>query len=173
MLTPSGAHIGLRYKAYSASGIAVSCITAITILGLPGILANLTFMPLLPPLIVLPLGRQHDVAETDPKDKRDFIVGCLSRFLGEIWHPTVAMIVEINDYQQLEEVYGRGSLESALTFTQSVIEEYLTEADVTIHLDGSRLMSAFASQAPMTPTQYSTYVPASNMRWRMCDSWPV
>ena len=61
------------------------------------------------------------------------------------------MIVEIDDYQQLEEVYGRGSLESALTFTQSVIEEHLTEADVTIHLDGSRFMSAFASQAPHEP----------------------
>lgn len=80
------------------------------------------------------------------------------------------MIVEINDYQKLEEVYGGGSLESALTFTQSVIEEYLTEADVTIHLDGSRFMSAFASQAPMNPTQCSTHVPTSNMRWRMCDS---
>jgi hypothetical protein len=42
-------------------------------------------------------------------------------------------------------------LESALTFTQSVIEEYLTEAAVTIHLDGSRFMSAFASQAPYEP----------------------
>jgi GGDEF domain-containing protein len=125
--------------------------TAIAILGLPGILANLTFMPLLPPLIVLPLGRPLDIAETDPKDKRDFIVGCLSRFLGETCHPTVAIIVEINDYQQLEAVYGRGSLESALTFTQSVIEEHLTEADVTIHLDGSRFMSAFASQAPYEP----------------------
>jgi hypothetical protein len=50
MLNPSGAPIGLRYKAYSASGIAVSCMTAIAILGLPGILANLIFMPLQPPL---------------------------------------------------------------------------------------------------------------------------
>jgi hypothetical protein len=49
MLNPSGAPIGLRYKAYSASGIAVSCMTAIAILGLPGILANLIFMPLQPP----------------------------------------------------------------------------------------------------------------------------
>ena len=105
-------------------------------------------MPLLTLLIGLPSGRQLDVAETDPKDKRDFIVGCLSRFLGEIGHPTVAMIVEIDDYQQLEEVYGRRALESALTFTQSVIEEHLTEADVTIHLDGSRFMSAFAPQGP-------------------------
>jgi predicted signal transduction protein with EAL and GGDEF domain len=39
-------------------------------------------------------------------------------------------------------------LESALTFTQSATEEQLTAADVTIHLDGSRLMSAFALQAP-------------------------
>jgi EAL domain-containing protein (putative c-di-GMP-specific phosphodiesterase class I)/GGDEF domain-containing protein len=99
-------------------------------------------------LIGLPSGRQLDVAETDPKDKRDFIVGCLSRFLGEIGHPTVAMIVEIDDYQQLEEVYGRRALESALTFTQSVIEEHLAEADLTIHLDGSRFMSAFAPQSP-------------------------
>jgi hypothetical protein len=105
-------------------------------------------MPLLTLLIGLPSGRQLDVAETDPKDKRDFIIGCLSRFLGEIGHPTVAMIVEIDDYQQLEEVYGRRALESALTFTQSVIEEHLTEADVTIHLDGSRFMPAFAPQAP-------------------------
>ncbi len=32
-----------------------------------------------------------------------------------------------------------------------MIEEHLTEADVTIHLDGSRFMSAFASQAPHEP----------------------
>jgi GGDEF domain-containing protein len=129
----------------------VSCVAAIAILGPSGILASLIFMPLLTLLIGLPSGRQLDVAEIDPKDKRDLIIGCLSRFLGEICHPTVAMIVEIDDYQQLEKVYGRGSLESALTFTQSVIEEYLTEADVTIHLDGSRFMSAFASQAPYEP----------------------
>jgi hypothetical protein len=40
MLNPSGAPIGLRYKAYSASAIAVSCMTAIAILGLPGILGT-------------------------------------------------------------------------------------------------------------------------------------
>jgi len=86
--------------------------------------------------------------KTGVRDRRDSIVGHLSQFLGQIGNPTVAMIVEIDDYQRLEEIYGRSSLESALTFTQSVIEEHLTEADVTIHLDGSRFMSALAPQAP-------------------------
>jgi hypothetical protein len=75
----------------------VSCVAAIAILGPPDILASLIFMPLLTLLIIVPSRRQGDVAKTDPKDKRDFIVGCLSRFLGEIGHPTVAMIVEIDN----------------------------------------------------------------------------
>ncbi|AGI69744.1 putative diguanylate phosphodiesterase [Octadecabacter antarcticus 307] len=148
MLNRSGAPLNLRYKAYSATGIAASCGVAIAILGLPGILASLIFMPLVILLIILPSGQQPDVPAIMTKDKRGLIVGCLSRFIDEIRHPTVAMIVEIDDYQQLEEVYGRESLESALTFTQCVIQEHLTEADVTIHLDGSRFMSALAPQAP-------------------------
>jgi EAL domain-containing protein (putative c-di-GMP-specific phosphodiesterase class I)/GGDEF domain-containing protein len=148
MLNRSGAPIGLRYKAYSACGIAVSCVAAIAILGPPDILASLIFMPLLTLLIIVPSRLQGDLTKTDPKDKRDFIVGCLSRLIGEIGNPNVAMIVEIDNYQKLAEIYGCESLESALSFTQSATEEQLTAADVTIYLDGSRLMSAFAPQAP-------------------------
>lgn len=148
MLNRSDTPLSMRYKAYSATGVAVSCVTAFAILGPPGLLASLIFMPLLAALVVVPTVHHSKTMARDNADNRNRIVGCLSQFLGDIGNPTVAMIVEIDDYQRLEEVYGRSTLESALTFTQSVIEEHLTESDVTIHLDGSRFMSALAPQAP-------------------------
>ncbi len=137
-----------RPKAVASMGFAASCVTAFFVLGPPGAIASLIFLPLLTVLATSPGTRTGDPIEGEAKSQRNFVVGCLSRFLGEISHPTVAMIVEIDDYQRLEEVYGRKSLESALTFAQGVIEEHLTEADVTTHLDGPRFVSALAPQAP-------------------------
>ena len=148
MLPRSGTSQNLRPKALAAAGFAVSCVTAFLVLGPPGAMASLIFFPLLAVLTVSAHPLAADGAKSDANSPRGFVVGCLSRFLGEIGHPTVAMIVEIDDYQGLEEVYGRDSLESTLTFTQGVIEEHLTGADITVHLDGARFVSALAPQAP-------------------------
>lgn len=58
------------------------------------------------------------------------------------------MIVEIDDFAKLEEVYGSQALDGALTFTQDSIEAHLTEKDITVHLDGPRFVAALAPQAP-------------------------
>ena len=148
MQQPSDSPITSRHKTYSSLGYVGTCATAFAVLGPAGFLASLIFLPFVATLAVLPSVRPRVARETARQDTRGNILGCLSRFLGQIGHPTVAMIVEIDNYQRLEEVYGRPSLESALAFTRSVIEEHLTEEDVTIHLDGSRFMSALAPQAP-------------------------
>lgn len=148
MFKTAGTPLSLRNKAFFAGGLMATCLTSFAVLGPPGVVAALIFLPLIGMLAVMPAIRGSAGTLAETRNQRTFIVGYLSRFLGEIGHPTVAMIVEIDDYQRLEEVYGRTSLESALTFTHGVIEEHLTEADVTVHLDGSRFVSALAPQAP-------------------------
>lgn len=138
----------LRSKALAASAFTASCVTSLLTLGPPGAIASLIFLPLLAFLTTSPPPTPVDSSENTTKNQRSLVIGCLSRFLGDIGNPTVAMIVEIDDFQRLEEVYGRDSLETALTFTQGVIEEHMTEADVTTHLDGARFVSALAPQAP-------------------------
>ncbi|MDA9208120.1 GGDEF domain-containing phosphodiesterase [Octadecabacter sp.] len=88
-----------------------------------------------------------------PVDNRTVISGTLSRFLGQVDHPTVAIAIEVDDYQQLEEVYENERLQSALTFIHSAIEENLTANDVIINLDGARF---FAALAPIGPTTAET-----------------
>lgn len=148
MLPRSGTATKLQSKLAVVTGFSVCCVVAFLALGEPGVMTSLIFLPLLGFLTITSGPANDDRASDDTKGRRSLIVGRLSRFLGEIDHPTVAMIVEIDNFRRLEEVYGRDSLESSLTFTQSVIEEHLTPVDVTVHLEGSRFVSALAPQAP-------------------------
>lgn len=117
------------------------------LLGPEGMIASFLFLPL---LLATVLTRRGQGQESDqPVDQRELMSGCLSRFLGQIDNPTVAMVIEVDDFLPLEEVYGSETLQSALTFIQSTIEENLTAKDFTIHLDGARFMTAMAPQGPM------------------------
>lgn len=111
-------------------------------------MASVIFMPLLTATTFMNVADPEKRNTAPPDNNRNFILGCLSRFLGEIGNPTVVVIIEIDDHQQIEEVYGRAPLESALTFTQSAIEEHLTDQDVTVQLDGCRFVAALAPVAP-------------------------
>ncbi len=135
-----------RAKArYCLSFIAPSA-AAFLILGPVGGLVSALFAPLFAAALFQNATSKRD-APAGP-DNRDFIMGWLSRFLGQIDHPTIAMVIEIDDFQKLEEVYDSETLQSALSFAHSVIEENLTAKDVTIHLDRARFISALAPQGP-------------------------
>ncbi|MCF2872912.1 GGDEF domain-containing phosphodiesterase [Octadecabacter sp. G9-8] len=136
------------HRALAIVGFAASCIAAFVILGTTGLFAGMIFAPLLSVLALNTRDVPAEDVELSKQQKRPFIVGCLARFLGHIGHPTVAMIVEIDDFDRLEEVYGRQALEGALTFAQDSIETHLTADDVTVHLDGPRFVSALAPQGP-------------------------
>lgn len=76
------------------------------------------------------------------------LVNTLSKFLGEIEHPTVALVVELDDYDRFQENYGAECLQTVLNLMHSTIEENLTDKDITLHLDGARFAAALAPQAP-------------------------
>lgn len=138
----------LRHKFIATVGFGASCLLAFVIIGPAGLLAGLIFAPTLALLSMQPKPQLPTDQEPAKNEKRPFIIGWLSRFLGQIGHPTVAMIVEIDDYDRLVEVYGSDTLDEAATFAQNAIETHLTEKDVTVHLDGGRFVSALAPQAP-------------------------
>lgn len=138
----------LGHRVLAALGFVTSCGLAFLVLGPAGVLAGMMFAPLMAVLALKTPEAPADETDLSKQQKRPFIVGCLSRFLGHIGHPTVAMIVEIDDFDRLEEVYGRQALEGALTFAQDSIETHLTEDDITVHLDGPRFVSALAPQGP-------------------------
>jgi len=148
MTTPFANTFGARHRILIGCAFAVSALTTFTLLGPAGVIATSIFLPVLVAAVVTRSSGAGAQDKTVPG--RDTIVSALSEFLGQIDDPTTALIVEIDDYQRLEEVYGRGTLENALTFTQSVIEENLTAEDITIHLDGARFMSALAPQGPLS-----------------------
>lgn len=148
MQFPEGLWRTDRQKILATCGFGASCSTAVLLLGTTGLAAALIFAPLLAVNLVRPSPSPAVPTEPEYDQSRPYIVGCLSRFLGQIGHPTVAMIVEIDDHDRLEEVYGRTALDGAAIFVQSTIESHLTEEDVTVHLDGSRFVAALAPQAP-------------------------
>ncbi|WP_375280215.1 EAL domain-containing protein [Pseudooctadecabacter sp.] len=143
-----------RQKLFVGSTFTVSALTTLVLLGPAGVFATLLFAP----VIAAAVTKSRAESQTDHVEgPRGLISGHLSRFLGQIGNPTTTLVVEIDDYQRLEEVYGTDVIETALTFTQSVIEENLTDQDVTLHLDGARFMSALAPQAPInTETMLNT-----------------
>ena len=58
------------------------------------------------------------------------------------------MVVEVDNYEQLVEVYGTDTLEGTNAFVLNAIESHLTERDIALHLDGPRFAAALAPQAP-------------------------
>jgi len=54
------------------------------------------------------------------------------------------MIVEIDDFKDLEERHDRAELDGVLTFFQSAIESHLGDEDVTVRLDGACFAAALA-----------------------------
>lgn len=137
-----------KHRLTTLIGYALSCLFAGAILGPTGVATGLLFAPLVAFVARLNKNLPIEANELSKSQRRPFIVGCLSNFLGQIGHPTVAMIVEIDDYNRLQEVYGRAALEGAITFAHSAIETHLTEADITVHLDGPLFVAALAPQAP-------------------------
>ena len=138
-----------RQKMMATCGYGASCIVALVVLGGAGAAAAaLIFAPLLVAHLLRPRPAPPLPLAPDQTQTRPFVVGCLSRFLGQIGHPTVAMIVEIDEYDHLEEVYGSTAMDSAAAFVQSAVESHLTEEDITVHLDGSRFVAALAPQTP-------------------------
>lgn len=135
-----------RYKLIASTGFASSCTLVVAMMGTPGIMAALIFAPTI--LFLVTRAPALPKATQNLHENRPLVTGWLSRFLGEIGNPTVAMVVEIDDYDQLEEVYGSETLSQAMTFAHSAIEAHLTEHDKTVHLDGGRFAAALAPQAP-------------------------
>lgn len=130
------------------AGYIATCGVAVAALGPIGLSTGILFAPLIAFLTLHERPVQEQTQDLSKQQKRPYVAGVLSRFLGHIGHPTVAMIVEIDDFDRLEEVYGRKALEGALVFAQDSIESHLTEEDVTVHLDGPRFVSALAPQGP-------------------------
>lgn len=121
---------------------------AFVLLGKSGLLVSVLFLPLMVFLTLQTLPTPSEETDLSAPQKRPFLLGWLSRFLGQIDHPTVAMVVEIDNFNRLEEVYGNDTMEAVITFVQNAIETHLTELDVTVHLDGPRFGAALAPQAP-------------------------
>lgn len=132
---------GAIYVAYVSCGV-----IAFLVLGSIGAASSVLFLPLF--VAALFKRKQAPQLDNQPKDQRDLALGTLSKFLGEPDHPTIALVVEMDDFEPLEEVYGRDTLRSVLTLLQSAIEENLTAHDVTVHLEGARFMAALAPQGP-------------------------
>lgn len=137
-----------RHRILATGGYLGCCAFAAMSMGTTGLVASLIFAPMLAVMAVRPQMVLPGTLDKSRNQRRTYLVGWLSRFLGEIGHPTVAMVVEIDDYERLEEIHGRDVLDSAVAFAQNAIEAHLTEHDVTVHLDGARFMSALAPQAP-------------------------
>ena len=125
-----------------------SVIAMIVLFGPIGALASLLFLPFL--WVSIRTRLMARAATTTPTDQRKLIIGEMSRFLGEIEHPTVAMIFEVDDYLSLEEVYGSETVQIAFAFVRSAIEENLTASDITVQTEGARFISALAPNGPMS-----------------------
>ncbi|MDB4214044.1 GGDEF domain-containing phosphodiesterase [Octadecabacter sp.] len=137
-----------KNRVMATIGYLATCGVAFVALGPPGLMTGIFFAPLIAFVTLQARPVPVEDVQLPKQQRRPFIVGWLSRFLGQIGHPTVAMIVKIDDFDRLEEVYGRAALEGALTFVQDSIETHLTQDDVTVHLDGPRFVSALAPQGP-------------------------
>ena len=148
MQTPAARRNVNRHKALSLCGYGACSTLALAALGPPGAAAALMFAPLLALHLVRPAAPVPLPSTPEQDQTRPYVVGCLSQFLGQIGHPTVALIVEIDEYDRLEEVYGRAAMDTAAAFVQNAIETHLTEKDVTVQLDGSRFVASLAPQAP-------------------------
>lgn len=152
MQFPAGRSAIHRHKLPTVLGYTACCLLAFALLGSSGIAAGLLFAPLLAirlacpqtPPALKPVGRDS---------ARNVIIGWLSRFLGRIGHPTVALIAEIDDYDRLEEIHGRATLDDAVRFVQSAITNHLSLDDIIVHLDGARFVAALA---PTTPHDIET-----------------
>ena len=137
-----------RQKLLAVGAFGTSSILAFVLLGSAGGAAALIFAPLLAVHLVRQAPAQPLPSVQDHDQARPFAVGCLSRFLGQIGHPTVALVVEIDEYDHLEEIYGRFAMDAVAAFVQGAVETHLTEEDITVQLDGSRFVAALAPQAP-------------------------
>lgn len=137
-----------RQRIFATFGFVASCALAFSLLGSAGLIAGLIFSPVLLVLSIRPQQAPPKIYGDHPNERRPFVLGTLSRFLGQIGHPTVAVIIEIDDHDRLEEVYGQTSLNTAMGFVQSAIESHLVENDVTVHLDAGRFVAALAPDAP-------------------------
>jgi len=133
---------------FAATGFAFTGLIAVMVMGPAGIMTSLLFAPVF--LLVTVRSRSfvsHQMA-LHQSAQRPLIVGWLSKFLGRIGHPTVAMIIEIDDFARLEEVYSADTLATAMSFAQTSIKAHLMENDVTVHLEGGRFGCALALEAP-------------------------
>lgn len=149
----SGNHWSQYRTALAIAGFGVGCLIAFVLIGPPGLIAGVVFAPA---IALLSLRPRPGV--TLPLDnRRPFILGCLSHFLGQIGHPTVAMVVEIDDYEKLVEIYGSDTLNGTKSFVLTALQSHLTEQDIAIHLDGPRFAVALAPLAEFdTETMLNT-----------------
>ncbi|MBU2991649.1 GGDEF domain-containing phosphodiesterase [Octadecabacter sp. 1_MG-2023] len=136
-----------RQIVFATLSFGASSSLAFVALGVTGLAAAFIFAPLLVAHLIRPNAAPSERAG-EQQEARPFIIGCLSRFLGQIGHPTGAMIIEIDDHDRLEETHGRGALDRALVFVQSALDLHLTETDVVASLDGYRFAVALAPLAP-------------------------
>lgn len=137
-----------RARLIAASGIASTCLIAFLILGSAGAIASVIFLPT---ILALLINLTHGNVATPAQhmlDSRGAITAQLSRNLGQIGYPTVSLLVELDGFRTLEEMHDRADLEDALSFTQSTIETHLTDADVTVNLDGACFAAAIAPHGP-------------------------
>lgn len=135
-------------RLWAGIGLLAATTISTVLLGPAGAVASVIFMPV---VLGLAVKQPHTPRVMHPRktqDNKEELTGWLSRFLGEISHPTVAMVVEIDDFHHLQEMHEPHVIEDALSFTQSVIEAHLTDADVTVALGGPTFGSALAPQAP-------------------------
>lgn len=137
-----------RYRQGAILGFACCAIVAVVTLGTAGAVAAFIFAPIFL-ILSRPSKQTQQVNQTEATgDKRAYILGVLSRFLGEIGHPTVALIVEIDDYSRLEEVYDDTTLAQATSFVQTAIDAHLTDTDITVHLGSGRFVTAITPSSP-------------------------
>ncbi|SLN27796.1 bifunctional diguanylate cyclase/phosphodiesterase [Pseudooctadecabacter jejudonensis] len=138
-----------------AAGCGFSLGAILIVLGPAGIL---TVLMLLPAIGAVSLARRRlSQSRQQTLTTREVVTARLSLSLGVIEYPTTALLVEIDDHHRLEEVYGRDVVERAIEMTRSVIEENLTDSDLTVHLDGALFASVLAPQGPLdTETMLNT-----------------
>lgn len=140
-------HASLRPHFALCAAYASCALTALILLGSVGLAASLLFLPMLGATALSRFTPRRALHRAG--NQKDIILGALSHSLGYVDQPSIAIVVEIDDYLPLEEIYGRETLESALSFAKSAIEENLTEKDVTVHLTGARFMAALPPQGPL------------------------
>ncbi|MEL6960713.1 MAG: hypothetical protein AAGL89_17375, partial [Pseudomonadota bacterium] len=92
-------------RIWSGTGLLASSAASIAILGPSGAVASVIFLPVILGLMAQSGGSSYSKWVQSREKSREDLMRWLSMFLGEVGHPTVALVVELDDFRRLEELH--------------------------------------------------------------------